>query len=175
MKKLCLFLSLFVALPATSSFAQSKRSKEVQKKDVVKKPQKSSFDINKANAQTLAKMLQGIDAKQAQAIVAYRSARGAFRTTDDLLRVPGMAKAVVARNLRVLGLARGRISLETTKPVKKAKEASTKKKKVGGVVPPKTKKSAEKTQKESGAKPLPRQKTNEKKTNEKKKQTTEKK
>jgi competence protein ComEA len=55
-------------------------------------------DINSADAKTLAKNLHGVGPKIAEAIVAYRSAHGPFKTAEDLLKVKGFGDKTLAKN-----------------------------------------------------------------------------
>ena len=55
-------------------------------------------DINKADAATIAKELQGIGLSRAQAIVAYREKNGAFKSADDLRKVKGIGAKTLERN-----------------------------------------------------------------------------
>ncbi|EGZ4091138.1 hypothetical protein AHW77_004328 [Salmonella enterica subsp. enterica serovar Poona] len=73
-------------------------------------PTKASDDegtkvsINTASAEDLARVMNGVGLKKAQAIVSYREEYGPFKTVDDLKQVPGMGSALVERNLAVLTL-----------------------------------------------------------------------
>ncbi|SCC50870.1 helix-hairpin-helix domain-containing protein [Kosakonia oryziphila] len=60
--------------------------------------------INSASAEELAKAMNGIGIKKAQAIVSYRDEYGPFKTLDDLKQVPGMGGTLVERNLAHLKL-----------------------------------------------------------------------
>lgn len=60
--------------------------------------------INTASADELARALNGVGLKKAQAIVSYREEYGPFKTLDDLKQVPGMGSALVERNLSHLTL-----------------------------------------------------------------------
>ncbi|HFP9310557.1 helix-hairpin-helix domain-containing protein [Raoultella ornithinolytica] len=60
--------------------------------------------INSASAEELAKALNGVGLKKAQAIVSYREEYGPFKTVDDLKQVPGMGHSLVERNLSHLKL-----------------------------------------------------------------------
>ena len=66
------------------------------------------IDINKADAPTIAKELQGIGLTRAQAIVEYRSKNGAFKSADDLRKVKGIGAKTLElnrANIRVDGAA----------------------------------------------------------------------
>ena len=73
-------------------------------------PAKSSDDegtrvsINTASAEDLARVMNGVGLKKAQAIVSYREEYGPFKTVDDLKQVPGMGSSLVERNLAFLTL-----------------------------------------------------------------------
>lgn len=69
------------------------------------------IDINKADAATIAKELQGIGLSRAQAIVAYREKNGAFKSADDLRKVKGIGA-------RTLELNRANIRIEGAGPAK---------------------------------------------------------
>ncbi|AMJ71814.1 competence protein ComEA [Enterobacter cloacae] len=60
--------------------------------------------INSASAEDLARAMNGVGLKKAQAIVSYREENGPFKTVDDLKQVPGMGSALVERNLSHLTL-----------------------------------------------------------------------
>lgn len=56
------------------------------------------ININQADAATLDRVLVGIGAKKAQAIVAYRQAHGAFARIEDLDQVKGIGAATIDKN-----------------------------------------------------------------------------
>ena len=60
--------------------------------------------INSASAEDLARAMNGVGLKKAQAIVGYRDEYGPFKTVDDLKQVPGIGSALVERNLAHLML-----------------------------------------------------------------------
>jgi competence protein ComEA len=55
-------------------------------------------DINSADAATLARELTGIGRSRAEAIVAYRSQHGPFKSADDLALVKGIGQKVIDEN-----------------------------------------------------------------------------
>lgn len=55
-------------------------------------------NINTADAATLARVLDGVGLKKAEAIVAHREQHGRFDSATDLARVKGIGEATVQRN-----------------------------------------------------------------------------
>lgn len=55
-------------------------------------------NVNKADAATLAKSLDGIGHSKAEAIVAWRDEHGPFKSVDDLTQVKGVGPATLERN-----------------------------------------------------------------------------
>jgi competence protein ComEA len=70
-------------------------------------------DINKADAATIAKELQGVGLNKAQAIVAYREKNGSFKSADELRKVKGIGAKTLDRN-------RVNIRVDASSPEKKA-------------------------------------------------------
>ena len=67
-------------------------------------------DINTADAGTLARELNGVGPARAQAIVAYRTEHGPFKSVDDLRLVKNMPQKTIDNNrelLRVDGVGGG--------------------------------------------------------------------
>ena len=60
--------------------------------------QSAQVDLNKADAATLQRELNGIGKAKADAIVAYREEHGAFTSVDELLEIKGIGKALLERN-----------------------------------------------------------------------------
>ncbi|RKQ40900.1 helix-hairpin-helix domain-containing protein [Enterobacter sp. R1(2018)] len=54
--------------------------------------------INTASAEDLARVINGVGLKKAQAIVSYREEYGPFKDLDQLQEVPGIGIALVERN-----------------------------------------------------------------------------
>lgn len=55
-------------------------------------------NINLASAKEIAKALSGIGIKTAEKIVIYRDKNGAFKKKEDLMKVRGIGKKLLARN-----------------------------------------------------------------------------
>ncbi|WP_114239120.1 helix-hairpin-helix domain-containing protein [Dyella sp. C9] len=55
-------------------------------------------NINKADASTLAHSLDGVGMSKAEAIVAFRTEHGPFKSADDLTQVKGIGPATLERN-----------------------------------------------------------------------------
>ncbi|WP_195995184.1 helix-hairpin-helix domain-containing protein [Citrobacter portucalensis] len=99
------------AEPVAKSLAtQTKAENSGAAQSKAKLPAKASDDegtrvsINSASAEDLARVMNGVGLKKAQAIVSYREEYGPFKTVDDLKQVPGMGSSLVERNLAVLTL-----------------------------------------------------------------------
>lgn len=59
-------------------------------------------DLNKADAETLARELKGIGPARAEAIIAWREANGPFRSADDLVLVKGISERVLEDNRELI-------------------------------------------------------------------------
>ena len=55
-------------------------------------------DVNTADAETLARELNGVGAAKARAIVEYREKNGAFLSADELLNVSGIGDSLLEAN-----------------------------------------------------------------------------
>ena len=55
-------------------------------------------NINTADAETIARVLNGVGLKKAEAIVRYRETHGRFDAASDLTRVKGIGPAIVRKN-----------------------------------------------------------------------------
>ena len=70
-------------------------------------------DINSADAAQLDKVLIGVGAAKAEAIIEYRKANGPFKSADELANVKGIGLKTVEKN-------RDRIALGAARPAPKA-------------------------------------------------------
>ena len=64
-------------------------------------------NINTADAATLARVLDGVGLKKAEAIVAHREANGRFDSADALTSVKGIGNATVERNAAKIRVSEG--------------------------------------------------------------------
>ena len=55
-------------------------------------------NVNTADAETIAKSLDGVGLAKAKAIVAFRDEHGPFKSADDLEQVKGIGAATLQRN-----------------------------------------------------------------------------
>jgi competence protein ComEA len=55
-------------------------------------------NINTADAKTIADSLHGIGLKKAEAIIAYRTKNGAFKSVEDLSHVSGIGDKTIEKN-----------------------------------------------------------------------------
>ena len=58
----------------------------------------TQVNVNTADAETIAKTLNGVGLAKAQAIVEFREANGRFNDAHELTRVKGIGEATVRRN-----------------------------------------------------------------------------
>ena len=79
------FRQLLVALAVAASFALPAFAA-------------TPVNVNKADATTIARSLDGIGQSKAQAIVAWRQAHGPFKRVEDLAQVKGIGKGTLERN-----------------------------------------------------------------------------
>ena len=63
-----------------------------------------SININNASAQELADALNGVGLERAKAIVAWRQKNGQFLQLNDLLKVKGIGKKILAANAEKIKL-----------------------------------------------------------------------
>lgn len=57
-----------------------------------------TVNVNKADAATIAQVLDGIGPKRAEAIVKWREAHGEFSTLDSMERVKGVGEDTLLKN-----------------------------------------------------------------------------
>ena len=63
-------------------------------------------DLNKADAETIARELNGVGTARAQAIVEYRDEFGEFRSEEELLNVTGIGRHILDVNRSNIVLSR---------------------------------------------------------------------
>jgi competence protein ComEA len=74
-------------------------------------------NINTADANTLARELDGIGPAKAQAIVEYRQKNGPYKSPEDLLKVQGIGERVLEQNRGNIRIA---AAAQPVQPQKKA-------------------------------------------------------
>ncbi|SDS57462.1 ComEA family DNA-binding protein [Pseudomonas oryzae] len=101
MPKLRLCAVLFALLSGFSLTAAAAEPASASQPAAVTAPAAVSparVDLNSADAETLARELDGIGEAKARAIVEYRQANGAFTSVDELLEVKGIGAATLEKN-----------------------------------------------------------------------------
>ena len=96
-----LLLPLFASLSFSLSAAPASAPSAPEAVPVVAQAQAQQaprLDLNKADALTLQKELNGIGKAKAEAIVAYREAHGPVASVDELLEIKGIGNALLERN-----------------------------------------------------------------------------
>lgn len=99
-----LFSSLFFALLASFSVAVTAAptgqtmTDSMAPHSVTQEQKSETVNINKADAETLQKVLAGIGKNKANAIVAYRETNGEFASVEELIEVKGIGKAILDKN-----------------------------------------------------------------------------
>ncbi len=86
-------LSMVVAVP--NALAADKKASA--KKEVAVQQVAAKVSINKADVDALAS-LTGVGLAKAEAIIAYRKARGGFKSIEQLAEVKGIGEATIAKN-----------------------------------------------------------------------------
>ena len=72
-------------------------------------------DINRADAKMLAQNLKGIGDKKAKAIIKYRKQHGSFENINQLLKVKGIGKKILADNRDNILLGRKGVVIENSR------------------------------------------------------------
>ena len=72
-------------------------------------------NVNKADAETIARELQGVGLAKARAIVTYREENGPFKSADDLLKVTGIGPKILEDNRKNI-LLDERVEPESSDP-----------------------------------------------------------
>lgn len=85
-------LMVFVATPTAAAADNPQEITAPQEK----------IDINSADADTLAAVMDGIGVVKAREIVAYRQQIGKFQTVDQLMEVRGIGLATIEKNRHLI-------------------------------------------------------------------------
>jgi competence protein ComEA len=84
------------AAVSQSCFAQAQAQAQAGSARPV--PANEQVNINEADAETLADVLQGVGQSRAKAIVEYREQNGPFDSLDELAEVNGVGEATIELN-----------------------------------------------------------------------------
>lgn len=76
------------------------------------------IDINTADAETLAQTIKGVGPVRAQAIIAYRTEHGPFRSISELTNVKGIGMKLVENNRDNIMVAKQKVTETKVKPKK---------------------------------------------------------
>ncbi|MBZ4201888.1 MAG: helix-hairpin-helix domain-containing protein [Methylovulum sp.] len=79
-------------------------------------------NINTADAPTIAENLKNIGIKKAEAIVAYRTKIGQFKTVEELADVAGIGEKTIEKNRADILLQGTEVSVEKPGVVKESKK-----------------------------------------------------
>lgn len=98
MKNLLILVTLVVA-SLTFSQPSLAAGKSVESTKVKLTMQKQAININAADAKEIAKNLDGIGLKKAQAIVEYRQAHGEIKAIEELASIKGIGVKTLEKNV----------------------------------------------------------------------------
>jgi len=70
----------------------------------VASPAVETVNINKADARTLASLLNGVGPSRAEEIIRYRQAYGPFKSVDELADVDGIGVSTLNKNRKLITL-----------------------------------------------------------------------
>ncbi len=87
---LILSLPVLLLTPVAATSAQAQEAEAAV--------QVRTINVNTADAQTLADVLQGVGLSRAEEIIRYREAYGPFKTIDELIDVKGIGPATLDKN-----------------------------------------------------------------------------
>jgi competence protein ComEA len=96
-----LFSAFVFAVSVLGVAAHANTAKETAKVESVQ-VKETKVNVNTANAQQIAKTLNGIGIKKAEAIVAYRNQNGPFKSATELMKVKGVGAATLQKNANLI-------------------------------------------------------------------------
>lgn len=98
MKKLALILSLVIAANTQVLAAKERGGLAAAGSQGAAQEVSSTVNINSADAKELSRVLVGVGAKKAQAIIEYRQKFGPFKSANELTAVKGIGQKTVDKN-----------------------------------------------------------------------------
>lgn len=81
-------------------------------------------DINTADAGAIASALKGVGHSKAEAIVAYRTDHGAFKSVDELVNVKGIGQKTVDANRDLIQVGSKTTETKSAEPANPASSSS---------------------------------------------------
>ena len=99
------FIALMLTAPLTApAWAAESDASAHRHMGEAKKMRHKQVNVNTASARQIAKRLARVGIIKARRIVAYRDQNGPFASVDELLKVRGISRKILARNKRSIAL-----------------------------------------------------------------------
>ena len=92
-------LALFAFLMLGSYTGQAQNLPATENSEVSYSEMSERVNINIADAETIAMMLDGVGLSRAEAIVDYRESNGDFKSVDELIMVSGIGEVTLRNNV----------------------------------------------------------------------------
>lgn len=96
--KACSLLVCFALCVGSSAVSAQENNADSLNVEPASSIQVQTVNINNADAETIAEILDGIGQSKAEAIVKYREDNGPFASVEELAEVKGVGEKTLARN-----------------------------------------------------------------------------
>lgn len=104
-KNITASLAVIMALGLSAGAYATESTTETMTNTAITAPVTTKTNLNTADAQAIAGKVKGIGLKRAEAIVAYRTEHGAYKSMDDLTNVKGITENFIKTHLDALNQA----------------------------------------------------------------------